>query len=670
MRVYQYHNDKLCVCLNGLVEVGYDNLKPLERKRGSKVWTEYPLWNKWRKHVKECGGYTRPGGNGRESLIELEYLPPKYREDIREKYPQSKIKAKSNSLLARIERDEKAASFYLTHEIAPKRTLPEKHKKNYTANACILNAVKEIKKSNLTAKIALGGSVKNFWTHMSRSIQDIQDEFPHSLPKNPTSLKRLYTKYLKQGYIALVSGKFCNDNSEKITTEIENWLIKELAMTRQSVEMIYLRYPLAAEQNGWDPTITSRAFQKRAATKRVQQLVDLSRYGREGFRKKHGFYHGIRKAKYSNDVWFGDGTGTGWVYRTENNDIGYATTYFVMDSVSGKFLSMITKEGIGGEDRHMQSDAFRAALRNTGYAKPFEVKLDNQKGHKTKEMKALMSQMAHVVTFSKPKRSSGRAIESKFGQFQRMKLSEFPFWSGFGRQTHSTLENAPLPREVLKKRIDQIPSFDELLQLLDVIVDEWNNMNYKGRPSPNEIYEEQKNPDQKYISVDQLSEMFWNIQGPRPFTKNGIYLIYQGEKKKLDVYDENGNVDFHFRRKYLGERLYLKYDPEQEFEEVELLIAHPTGKYEMVATAQARKDVSETVKYLEKGEKQWAVDQLQGEEDFMDDLENELEKLGINEEVKFNSWKDRLYKKPKVMSNGEDEDLSDEDLTRKFYSEI
>lgn len=656
MSVYINYKNTTCISLQGLTQAGWDKLKPTKRPDGRET---YQLWCKWMSLAKQRNATRQAGGNGRQSLIAFEAIPENYRDEISEKFGNPTKQASNNSFVSRILPDENAARFFLEYKIDTHRYLPKEHQQLYTANACVLNAIKILYTNQQAARAALGSQLKNFWKGIAEVLNNMRGEFNHSLRKNPVALQRQYNAYIKLGYESLISGKFCNPNSTKITPEIQAWIIKEMSSTRQSIEMVAMRYPAHAEKMGWRTDISVDAFKARAAKQNVRAVIDYARYGAKKFREKHGHYHAIAEAKYSNDIWMGDGTGTGFCYRTADNKIGYATSYFVMDAKSKKFLSCVTWEGIGGEDRHRQAEAFRAAARNTGYCKPYQIKVDHQKGHQTTEMRTLFNQLAHVVTFSRPHRSSGRSIERTFGMFQEMMLSQYFFWSGFGRHTHSTINHAP-NNELMVQNLDKLPSYEELLKLMDVTVAEWNNLDYKGRENPNKVYAESLSPEQQVLTLDEIGEMFFTIQGPKEYGNSGILLRHKDFKQLYEVYDADGNVDYNFRNHYLHQSLYLRFDPELEFKDIDLLVLHGTGGYQKVATASPKRTISESVKYHAPGDVSWGLKQMDLEEEYMQGLEKELVLVGHNDES-LNDWRKKI-----TIAKELNEEEGEEDIDQLF----
>lgn len=605
-------------------------------------------------------------GKGKDNslLVDFSSLPREWQNKLREQAISPELKADVKPFKDRIVIDQKAKDFFRDEYVMEDgKPLPDKLQKEYTNNASVLNAIHEVFTKATKARTQAGKNTKGFWKKVAEVIYairaksdvalDTESKFDHSLPRNHRRLQDTYKNYINNGnvnYEYLVNGRIGNKNSEKITGDILEWLVVEMANGRQSIDMVAMRYPAIAKQNNWEPNISAMAFRKRISQPEVKQLIDLKRHGRKGFRKLYGQVFKLKKSQYSNDIWMGDGTALSWYYKTpvlsdvDGKTLHYkpvmATTYVVMDERSNKFLGWSTKEGINKENFEMQLEAFRASLRVAG-TKPYQLLFDNQGGHKKTESKEFYSKLAHIYFPTRAYRASGKSVERAFKNFQTLKLAEFPFWSGFGRPSHSNLDFAP-NMEDIKKNVDSLPTYEELIKLLDVTIAEWNELGFDGADCPNKIYEMSRNPEEQPLTIDEMADMFWNMQGPKKYYPFGIILQFKGEEVIYEVHDDQGNIDYNFRRKYLKQKFYLKYDPEGEYPEIELYQTHPTGGYQKIASAQKKREASRSVKYHNEGDKAWIEKQMALEAEMMDEMDGQMSAIGYSEEVKWNSWRNKI----------------------------
>lgn len=652
-QVYQLYNNTLCIAASGVIKSD-DNPEGIISKE---VWQKLPY--------RHGAKVLQKGGNGRTSLIAWNTVPGRFQEEIKKAYGDPEKTAKKSAFMRLVNfQDVKAATFFMQYEISGKK-LDLESQKLYISHAVIFDAVKIQYKETQKMRARHGKSMNGFWESMTNTLHRLKNEgeLNHKLPRNPVSLKRKYEAYLNGGYETLISAKLQNDNRKKMTGDIEGWIVTQMCSTRLSIDMIHHRYLKIAESKGWRTDITAGAFRKYVTQKDVVQLIALKRHGVKSMEKTNGISHSLKKALYANDVWMGDGTGTGWAYRTDDNAIGYATTYFVLDGLSEKILACPTVDHVNKETAQLQADAFSEAIRNAGYCKPYQIILDNQKGHKTTEVQQTLKKITRSghVTHSRAYRPQGRSIERIFGQFQEMMLARFFFWTGFGRHTHSDVKNAPNTEDI-KKNIHDIPTFQELQMLLEKIVDEWNNLDYKGRKTPNEIYDEHRDPTEQAMTLEEISQMFWREVGPVTYRPEGIKFQYKNQKYHYEVYDENGNIDFAFRKQYLKESFYIRFDPEFNHEEIFLVQATYSGKLQKVAVAKPKREISRSMRYHEAGDVSWANEQMRLEKEYFESLEAEaVEKYNFDEQEKRTSWRELIGQAPqKVEVQHNDDD--DEDI--------
>lgn len=677
----EYHNNTLCISGEELV---------ISKKNPNGVIDKFTYENYLR-----SGKFKRlkRGCLGRTSLIDFDSVLNSVPSGIRELLLNTKVtpaqQATDKPFRDKIVIDEKAVAFYLGYEYDsenPEKRLPKDKQREYVVNASVLNAIKcEWDETSIARKRA-GGSMKGFWKEANEFVTRITTElqakpedvlYMMNLPLNQISLKRKFKRYVHGewigegedkrfviGYEALIKDQWCNKKAEKITGDILDWVVKEMGEGRQSIDMVVMRYPAVAKANGWRLDITASAFKTRVAVKEVRQMIELARFGPKAFRKLNGHTNKLTKAKYSNDIWVSDGTSVSWYYKTpaygkKGTFLHFApamcTTYMVMDARSWKILGLSTKEGINKENFVMQLEAYRMALRVSG-AKPYQLLYDNQGGHKNAESKVFYSNLSHVHFATRAYRPSGKPVEQMFKNFQTLKLAEYPFWTGFGRESHSDLRYKP-DMESIERNIENIPTFEELTKLLDVAVAEWNDLDFSGKGSPNQIYAESRNPEEQPIAIDDLAELFWNMSSERRYMPTGIILTYKGEELFYEVHTPEGDVDFDFRRKHLKEKFFIKYDPDMEYKDVELYQVHPTGGFQLIAKAQPKREVSRSVKYLNEGDRAWIDKQMAGEDEYFEKLESDMKETGYTEEVKWTKWRDKITEQVPVMANNDDNEV-------------
>ena len=158
----------------------------------------------------------RPGkGLGSYALIEYRSLPERFRIRFEEKYgdPEKTMKQDEMPLAS----DAEARRFYHDHLLPNGEHLPEEKQEEYTLNARVLNALRDMLETQKTMRRAYGNHTPVIWSNIFAAAEELRDAYGHTLPKSEARLRDKLRQYRKEGYVCLVSGKFCNANTLKIT---------------------------------------------------------------------------------------------------------------------------------------------------------------------------------------------------------------------------------------------------------------------------------------------------------------------------------------------------------------------------------------------------------------------------------------------------------------------
>lgn len=185
------------------------------------------LWDKW---VKNGANVVRRACNGQTALIDYNSIPQKYRDMIAAKYGAPSEQAKVKPFKDKIVTDGKAVTFYSNYQLADGRSLPTETQREYAINAAVLNAIKEVYTNAKETRSKLGASMVKFWANAIVAVNSVRADFNHTLPSTSVTLSRKYAKYLNEGYAGLISGKYCNDNSRKVSDKIENLIMSLYTM--------------------------------------------------------------------------------------------------------------------------------------------------------------------------------------------------------------------------------------------------------------------------------------------------------------------------------------------------------------------------------------------------------------------------------------------------------
>ena len=113
-------------------------------------------------------------------------------------------------------------------------------------------------------------------------------------------------------------------------------------------------------------------------------------------------------------------------------------------------------------------------------------------------------------------------------------------------------------------------------------------------------------------------------------------LKVAGEKYEYEVLDSEGRIDLEFRRKYVGAKFKIKYDPAHLKDFVALYREDEQGRLSLIANAQPKRDHEVVPVLMEEGDRPaWEADHAVRDMELardMADLERVRRRTGITPE--------------------------------------
>lgn len=201
------------------------------------------LWKKWQRTGVKI---IQRACFGKPALIDFNTIPEKYRNEIAVKLGLPQEQATIKTFKDRVIADANAVTFYSNYKLSDGRFLPDAVQREYAINAAVLNAIKIVQKDSREMRQKLGKPQVNFWGKAITAVNNIRVELGHTLPATDVTLQRRFTKYVNEGYAALISGKYCNDNSRKVSDKIENLIMSIYTMPNKpfvaKVHELYLQF--------------------------------------------------------------------------------------------------------------------------------------------------------------------------------------------------------------------------------------------------------------------------------------------------------------------------------------------------------------------------------------------------------------------------------------------
>lgn len=167
----------------------------------------------------------RPGkGLGSYALVEVATLPQRFKDKIKQKYGDMESNILRDWFGSHYEIDAKARAFYTRFRFEDGSPLPPEHINEYTINASVLQAVLAVMNDTRTMRQAMQNNRIN-WGEMAGAISYYQAEFGHTLPLSPTRFQKKVNEFRSAGYECLISKKFKNQNTRKVSYPIERLIL-------------------------------------------------------------------------------------------------------------------------------------------------------------------------------------------------------------------------------------------------------------------------------------------------------------------------------------------------------------------------------------------------------------------------------------------------------------
>lgn len=529
--------------------------------------------------------------------------------------------------------DQSALDFFTAYRygVDEDQSLPSDSNNNvilqYCNEAAILNMVQRVFKAQTEARAKTTKKIRrgDFWKDASAFCQlvDTQKRFSNELPKNAQAFERKFKDYLNRGYIAIISKKYGNSNTQKITPQGAEWLVARYAsmIDRVTMQQLYIAYNIKAKEMAWKPLKTENTLRKFMHKPEIEILWYGARYGELKAKEKYASQHRTHLSSMRDSLWYGDGTKLNFFYLDENGKRTTCSVYEVIDEYSEVLLGYhISKT----EDFEQQYRAYRMALEFSGY-KPYQIKYDNQGGHKKLTSTGFFTKMSHLCIPTQPYNGQSKTIESVFGRFQSQILQKDWFFTG--QNITAVKQESKVNKEFVAANPGNLLTFSEMVSVYEKRRNEWNHAEHPktGRPRI-EMYYSSSNPDTKKIGIMERITLFGMLtQKPSEYKAAGIEITVKNEKYAYEVLTSEGEIDYDFRNKHTGRKFFVEYD----LEDMRIV-----NLYE--STASGLKFVTMAQKYIvvqrniqEQDELDVALLQARdrGNKEFRMDLQNKVEDL-------------------------------------------
>lgn len=536
----EYYNNKLCATRDDLsVIVNYETLKKIVlRGKAERV--------------------RRPSAE-LPALYAVDSLPLKYKTEVYRRYPDLKAQAESKPFVESIEPDGAALDFYQRHQFGDGKYLPTDKQTEYANNAAVLNAFRLVlersdSQHRKQSHRCIGKA--EFWRKAARALPRIADTFPHTLPENPRRLQEKFNQYVREGYGALITGKYGTRNASKIDTEEKESLMILLLSDPRNLDnaQIARLYNIVAERLDWK-TITDAAV---GVWRKKHDLVTAGgRLGETRFRNQKSML--VKRSRPTAPLlyWTMDGWVSELLYqKTEERNGRTLTTYghrLTIVVVLDPCINYPVGYAIGAKEN---AELIKAALRNAAnhtaelFGRRYYSNQIQSDNYGRGNLKPLYQVMSDIYIPARAHNAKSKVIEPYFKYLNKKYCQLNKNWGGFGITSNKNLQPNS---EFLNKHRHSFPTEEECRRQLTTFIE---MDRAEKRAEYVRLFD--KLPEERRLSLsdEQYLLTFGADTGYRNALENmGLRPTIGGIKRDYDCFDPKF-------REYAHVRWAVKYDPD------------------------------------------------------------------------------------------------------------
>ncbi len=161
---------------------------------------------------------------GQYALVVFDSLPDKYKAAAKELYPEGGVMQLQKWFRDNYTLDAEARSFFSRFRFDNGDPLPAAKVTEYSTNASVIKSVLRLMDTTTTLRQAQqDGRVK--WDEMATAVAYFKLEYGHTLPESALRFRKKVAEFRRMGYACLVSGRFQNQNSRKVSYRIERLIL-------------------------------------------------------------------------------------------------------------------------------------------------------------------------------------------------------------------------------------------------------------------------------------------------------------------------------------------------------------------------------------------------------------------------------------------------------------
>lgn len=485
--------------------------------------------------------------------------------------------------------------------------LTEKVKVKYINDASILNAWLARYNSRYATICNCGGSTAKLMQqeldYFRSHAAAIKAQYLNNLPLSDRRLRETIKEYQAGKYASLMRGNERNVNSRKLYGDAAEWLVARYASPVQklTITQLWMEYNQKAAAMGWKLLKSKSRIKSFLDEPQNRKLWAITRMGELKAKEGISRQHRTEMPLHRDALWYSDGTKLNYYYQYDDANgmvqMGTAIVYEVMDAYSECFIGY----AIGSSENYaLQYEAYRMAMQISGQ-KPYEIKYDNQGGHKKLRSQNFLPTLSHLSIATKPYNGKSKTIESAFGRFQSQFLHKDWFFTG--QNITATKESSRANMELILANKQQLPTLEEVKEAYRLRREEWNNaLHPHSKLSRSVMYHTSQNPRCEKVDLWAMIDLFWlTTDKPIKYRTNGIEIQVNNKTYAYEVLQPNGRPDDLFRNQNVGKRFIVKYDP-MDIDTMVHLYEETANGLRYIATAQPYLTIHRAVQDQEKGE--------------------------------------------------------------------
>ena len=493
----------------------------------------------------------RRGCRGTEALVDYESLPARFKKQVDAKIDVYKA-VKEKVIEQKIEHSAEASAFFDEYMLEDDRHLPADKRREYYANAIVLDAMRRIISERRAKRHALSHTASRFWDELADCAQNLdRSRYPHTLPANPRSLERKFKLYEKEGYASLIHKTYIkqNKNAGKVVDENQVAAIAMLISDPRNLdnEQVSRIYNTLAAQMQWK---TISAATVAVWRDKLDDELYARRHGAVAFRAKKAMQ--VKRSAPTMPLlyWTVDGWDVELMFQKQE---GGRTTYHNRPTVV-VVLDACCKYPIGfAIGTHENPELIKEALRNAAkhteelFGTMYRTAQLQSDHYAIKSLMPVYGGMADKVTPAQVKNAKAKVIEPYFNYLNKKHCQLQPNWSGFGVTSRKELQPNS---DFLNKYRHNFPDFAGVCeQIINFINAERNKLKdkYVAAFCAEKAIE---------LTYDKYLLLFGATTGNRNLLQgSGLNIMINGVKRSYDCFEPAF-------RSHASTRWEVRFDPD------------------------------------------------------------------------------------------------------------